>query len=305
MNINIESIENIKEFVTGLIKTFRIVIVKWIFKNLDNPAGTSESLTFRKLILLERRALYKDEPTRREMVGEDSIDIPTDDNVILKNWFKDMIRVTATGENENWFWGDATIITAFRQMTNINVVVIQKQKVVVIQEQIFVVNSIMEGNICFDGIWLYRVNNNHYKIIFPYNVIPEYRGIEDQYTTDHKSFNISKQIYEKNKYETYQEIASSKKLANQMQLARTSNNAESEIEIEGGEINIQQIIYSVNHKTTTGGRNINMHFNNKKSKKPKKTKKRLFLNKKTKKRLFLNKNKTKVNKIVLTKKLIK
>jgi hypothetical protein len=57
-----------------------------------------------------------------------------------------------------------------------------------------------------------------------------------------------------------------------------------------------------------GGRNINMHFNNKKSnkpKKPKKTKKRVLLNKKTKKRVLLNKNKTKVNKIVLTKKLIK
>jgi hypothetical protein len=48
-----------------------------------------------------------------------------------------------------------------------------------------------------------------------------------------------------------------------------------------------------------------MHFNNKKSKNPKKTKKRVLLNKKTKKRVLLNKNKTKVNKIVLTKKLIK
>ena len=108
-----------------------------------------------------------------------------------------------------------------------------------------------------------------------------------------------------------------------MQKASVSNNAVSVIDAEGWESkinNFENMIVDTSKKWTDleqeidklikieGGRNINMHFNNKKSnkpKKPKKTKKRVLLNKKTKKRLFFNKNKTKVNKIVLTKKLIK
>jgi hypothetical protein len=205
-------------------------------------------------------------------------------------------------------------------MTNINVVVIEPE-VVVMQEQKIVVNYLREGNICFDGIWLYRVNKNHYRIIFPYNVNPDYRDIKEQFTRDIKSFNISEQIYENYQYKTYQKIASIKKLAIQMQNASESNNAVSVINVEGWERQIDNFENMIVSKEWTdleqeidklieieGGRNINMHFNNKKPnkpKKPKKTKKRVLLNKKTKKRLFFNKNKTKVNKIVLTKKLIK
>jgi hypothetical protein len=218
-----------------------------------------------------------------------------------------MIRVTSNKVGDGWFWGDATIITAFRKMTNINVVVIEKQKFVVIQKQKFVVNHIREGNICFDGIWLYRVNNNHYRIIFPYEVTSQYRGIEEQFTRDHEPFNISE-----NKYDTYQEIAGIDKLAKQIQEARMSLYAVSEIDVEGWESkidNFENMIVDTSKKWTDiepeiyklieieGGRNINMHFNNKK---PKKTKKRVLLNKKTKKKVLLNK-KTK-KKVLLNKK---
>jgi hypothetical protein len=317
MDINIESTKNDETFVQT-IKTFRIQIVKWIFKNLYYPAGASvaetfgqlnEEVTFGQLILRERKALYQDYNAQQERNGGTTIEIPSND-IILKTYFEDMIRVTG---GDGWFWGDATIITAFRQMTKINVVVIEpevvviEQEVVVIQKQKIVVNYIREGNICFDGIWLCRVNKNHYKIIFPYNVNPDYRDIKEQFTRDIKSFNISEQIYENYQYKTYQKIASITKLANQMQNASESNNAVSVIYAEGWESkidNFENMIVDTSKKwtdiepeidkliKTEGGRNINMHFNNKKPnkpKKPKKTKKRVLLNKKTKKRLFLNK----------------
>jgi hypothetical protein len=310
MNINRQSIKNINTFVKETIQTFRIQIVKWIFKNLEKDAGMDIGLTFRTLIVLEHRELYSDLVKRKKAKR-----IPSEDE-ILHSWFKYMIQAKAL---TSFSWGDESIIAAFKQMTKINVVII-RDKIVERKEPFrnpkleVKTHEIQKGNYCDDGIWLYRVNDNHYKIIFPFNVTPTIKSKDLNMYTDINRIHLYS-------YDSYNDIETKEdKLVEQMQQVRAIAPAQRMINEEGWESkinNFENMIVDTSKKwtdiepeidkliKTEGGRNINMHFNNKKSKKPKKTKKRVLLNKKTKKRVLLNKNKTKVNKIVLTKKLIK
>ena len=79
-------------------------------------------------------------------------------------------------------WGDQIIITEFRLWTNINVVIFTYNKKTK--------SSNISGNWCNDGIWLYYDGGSHYEVIFPIDVINEFKDVykEKTRTLDYEFF---------------------------------------------------------------------------------------------------------------------
>ena len=181
--------DDLNEFLSDdSIKKFRFELTNWIRDNLKQPTAIDEptSNSFETLILI---------------VLEAGDTISTDKK-------KEMVNTYLTEMANTKKWGDEIIIQAFRKIIDINFVTIRETS----SNQYNITN----GDICYDGIWLFHTLDIHFELIFPINVIPDYT-YRKQKDSVPESINVDKNKITIERY-TYDEIIQIEQIKNQTDL---------------------------------------------------------------------------------------
>ena len=181
--------DDLNEFLSDdNIKKFRSELTNWIRDNLKQPTAIDEptSNSFEALILI---------------VLEADDTISTDEKTEMVYTYLNEMATTNK-------WGDEIIIQAFRKIIDINFVTIRETS----SNQYNITN----GDICYDGIWLFHTFDIHFELIFPINVIPDYT-YRKQKDSVQESINVDKNKITIERY-TYDEIIQIEQIKNQTDL---------------------------------------------------------------------------------------
>ena len=181
--------DDLNEFLSDdNIKKFRSELTNWIRDNLKQPTAIDEptSNSFEALILIVLEA----------------------DDTISTDEKTEMVYTYLTEMATTNKWGDEIIIQAFRKIIDINFVTIRETS----SNQYNITN----GDICYDGIWLFHTFDIHFELIFPINVIPDYT-YRKQKDSVQESINVDKNKITIERY-TYDEIIQIEQIKNQTDL---------------------------------------------------------------------------------------